>query len=313
MDVLPNPRGIVVSQGDPDGIGPELLLRLGAEGELGPGDRVVADPDRLRTLARRLGVAWAERGWKAVEPLLFADSLPPGCTQVEALEHAVDLVLSEPGRALVTAPIDKGKAQAEGFRHPGHTEYLAERSGVEEFAMLMVGDSIRVVLATIHVALREVPAALTVEAIVCAGRLLVEALRDHFGVSCPHVGVLGLNPHAGEHGAFGDEEARVIEPAIGRLQERLAGLASFEGPLPADSAFGLHLRRRLDAVIAMYHDQGLAPFKLLEWATGVNMTLGLPFVRTSPDHGTAKDIAGRGVAEPSSMIAAVRAARGRAP
>lgn len=310
----PSPQ-LVVTQGDPAGIGPELLLRLGAADLLVPGDRVVADPAPLRELAAKF--EWAARGLAALEPLI---DVPASTTarlgQVSALKHGVDLVLADPtARALVTAPIDKAACRDEGFAFPGHTEYLAARAGVDDFAMLMVGPRLRVVLATIHVPLREVPRLLTVDAIVRVGRLLAAALRDNF---CrgrrPVIGVLGLNPHAGERGMLGDEEATIVGPAVAALTRWAAERACdvvFRGPLPADTAFAQHADGQLDGVVAMYHDQGLAPFKLLHMRDGVNMTLGLPFVRTSPDHGTARDIAGRGVADPSSMFAAVALARGR--
>lgn len=314
--VAPQPR-LVVTQGDPAGIGPELLLRLAAEDRLRAGDLVVADPARLRRLAAGLG-DWAARGLAVIEPLLDDGPAPAaGHGQVSALVRGVDLVLEDPrGRALVTAPIDKAGCRDEGFAFPGHTEYLAARAQVDDFAMLMVGPRLRVVLATIHIPLREVPRRLDVAGIVRAGALLARALRCHFGFPRPIIGVLGLNPHAGERGMLGDEEITTVGPAVSALNrwaEQQGEPAVFRGPLPADTAFAIHADAKLDGVVAMYHDQGLAPFKLLHMRDGVNMTLGLPFVRTSPDHGTARDIAGRGVADPSSMFAAVALARGPVP
>lgn len=310
--VAPAPR-LVVTQGDPTGIGPELLLRLAAEDRLRPGDLVVADPARLRKLAGDLG-GWAARGLAVIEPLLDRGPGSLAHGQVSALVRGVDLVLEDPrGRALVTAPIDKAGCRDEGFAFPGHTEYLAARAHVDDFAMLMVGPILRVVLATIHIPLREVPLRLDTAGIVRAGTLLARALRSHFGRPRPVVGVLGLNPHAGERGMLGDEEITTVAPAVLALNQWAAEHgepAVFRGPLPADTAFAIHAAGQLDGVVAMYHDQGLAPFKLLHMRDGVNMTLGLPFVRTSPDHGTARDIAGRGIADPSSMFAAVALARG---
>lgn len=303
---------LVVTQGDPEGIGPELLLRLGDLGALAPGDRVVADPAVLSSLALALATPWAARGHAAIAPLLVAQ--PGG--QVAALARGVDLVLADPSCALVTAPIDKARCREEGFSFPGHTEYLAARAGVADFAMLMVGPILRVIPVTIHVPLRAVPDLLTSAAIVRAGRLLGHALFHHFGVAAPRIGVLGLNPHAGEKGLLGDEETRVIAPAIDALRtwsQEHVPTCTFVGPLAADTAFAVHARGDLDGLLAMYHDQGLGPFKLLHMRDGVNMTLGLPFVRTSPDHGTARDIAGRGLADPSSMLAAVALARGHRP
>jgi 4-hydroxythreonine-4-phosphate dehydrogenase len=306
---------LVITSGDPAGIGPELLLRVAAAGVLHSEDRVVVGAGHLRELAATLGSEWATAGLEQLLPRLVP-GLDDHLGQYAALERGVDLVLGEPTLArrpaLVTAPIDKAVASREGLRHPGHTEYLAERAGVVDFAMLMAGSTIKVALATIHLPLREVADRLDVAAIVRAGSLLARSLADDFGVSRPRVGVLGLNPHAGERGLLGDEEQRLITPAIARLHEWAiaSGLdASFHGPLPADTAFHHHVVGQLDGLVAMYHDQGLGPFKLAHFHDGVNVTLGLPFVRTSPDHGTAKDIAGRGVANPTSMIAAMTLAR----
>lgn len=303
---------LVITQGDPEGIGPELLLRVADAGLLHEGDVVVAGREWLQETAASIGLAWAERALARIEPFVIGESIAR-LGQFAALEQGVDRILAAPSRrALVTAPIDKARAAAEGLRHPGHTEYLAERAGTDEFAMLMAGPILRVVLATIHMPLRRVAERLSVDAIVRAGRLLARSLHDEFAIASPSVGVLGLNPHAGEQGMLGDEEITVIGPAIARLQAWAdeQGLpATFVGPLPADAGFPRHRMGGLDGLIAMYHDQGLGPFKLLHFQDGVNVTLGLPFVRTSPDHGTARDIAGRGIADPSSMIAAIELAR----
>jgi 4-hydroxythreonine-4-phosphate dehydrogenase len=312
---------LVITQGDPDGVGPELLLRVAHAGLLREGDIVVADRRRLRDLTAALASTdWAAEGLAELECRLDPLGCSPdgGLGQFRALERGVDITLaaaSDDRPALVTAPIDKAVASREGLRYPGHTEYLAARAGVDEFAMLMAGPTIRVVLSTIHVPLREVPSRLDEAAIVRAGSLLARSLVTEFGITKPIVGVLGLNPHAGEGGLLGDEEQRVISPAIARLREWSAQLGlsvEFRGPLPADTAFHHHRVGELHGLVAMYHDQGLGPFKLAHFYDGVNVTLGLPFVRTSPDHGTAKDIAGRGVANPASMIAAIELARSMA-
>ncbi len=306
---------LVITSGDPAGIGPELLLRVAAAGLLHGDDRVIVGVGHLRSLAAALATEWAGVGLERLLPLI-EPGLDEWLGQYAALERGVDLVLAEtdPLRrpALVTAPIDKAVAVREGLRHPGHTEYLAERAGVSDFAMLMAGAKIKVALATIHVPLRDVAARLDADAIVRAASLLAGSLAEDFGVASPRVGVLGLNPHAGERGLLGDEEQRVIGPALDRLQAwALASghACSFHGPLPADTAFHHHVVGQLDGLVAMYHDQGLGPFKLAHFDDGVNVTLGLPFVRTSPDHGTAKDIAGRGIANPASMISAIELAR----
>ncbi|MEM9459838.1 MAG: 4-hydroxythreonine-4-phosphate dehydrogenase PdxA [Myxococcota bacterium] len=304
---------LVLTQGDPRGIGPELLLRLAADGQLRDRDVVVATPQILEAWADRLPGPWAPAGWAQLRDRLDPiEARAPGRAQVQALARAVDLVLERPGTALVTAPIDKRACHDAGFSFPGHTEYLAHRAGDVDVAMLMVGARLRVVPVTIHVPLREVAGRLSTDAVVRAGRLLTAALRDRFGIVRPRVAVLGLNPHAGEQGLLGDEEPRIIEPAVDRLQRDDLG-AVFTGPIPADAAFPAHDRGRYDAVLAMYHDQGLGPFKLVHFTDGVNMTLGLPFVRTSPDHGTALDIAGQGIADVASMQAAMRIARGGLP
>lgn len=306
-------RPVVLTQGDPEGVGPQLLLRLGARREVGEGDRVVADPDVLRGWAARLDPSWAAPGLRVLEPLLVptgaaAGALGRGASQVAALSRAVDLVLAEPSHALVTAPIDKHACAGAGFQHAGHTEYLAERAGGVPVAMLLAGPRLKVVLATIHVPLREVATRLSTTSIASAGHLLAEALVRRFGVPSPRVAVLGLNPHAGEGGLLGDEEGRVIAPAIESLKARHPEV-QWSDPRPADTAFAFAAEGHYDAVLAMYHDQGLGPFKLLHFHDGVNVTLGLPFVRTSPDHGTARDIAAAGTADDTSMRAALAMAR----
>ena len=302
------PRPLIVTQGDPEGVGPQLILRLCAEEGLGPDDVVVADPAVLAAWAERLPQPWAARGLAKLRARVLATSGGDrGHSPVAALARGVDEVLARPGAALVTAPIDKHACQGAGFAYPGHTEYLAARAGGVDVAMLLAGARLRVALVTIHVALREVPQRLDVDAVVRAGTLLADGLRRRFSIAQPRIGVLGLNPHAGEGGMLGAEEQQIIAPAIARLAA--AGTAIFEGPLPADTAFAFAERGRYDAVLAMYHDQGLGPFKLLHFSDGVNLTLGLPFVRTSPDHGTARDIAAAGTADPSSFRAAVKMAR----
>ena len=306
-----SPRRLVLTQGDPEGVGPELLCALAADSMLREGDRVVASRDAVDRVAREVTQPWARRGRECLEPLLVQ---PPALGvaafgQYEALRYGVDLILEDPSCALVTAPIDKKVAQSEGLTTPGHTEYLAQRAGIDDFAMAMLGPSLRVVLATIHMPLSEVPNSLDELSILRAARLLLRALVDDFGIAEPRLAVLGLNPHAGEGGLLGHEDEAVIRPAVARLAHEFPH-AKVVGPLPADTAIPLHARGQFDGVVAMYHDQGLAPFKLLHFDDGVNRTLGLPFVRTSPDHGTAKDIAYTGKVNPASMFAAVKMARG---
>jgi 4-hydroxythreonine-4-phosphate dehydrogenase len=206
----------------------------------------------------------------------------------------------------VTNPIQKETLYAAGFRHPGHTEFLEELAGGDAKAIMMLAcPGLRVVPVTVHVALKDAVQRLNVGAIVSAGRITARALMSDFGISRPRLAVAGLNPHAGENGAMGREEIDVIVPAVEAL--RAEGHA-VSGPFPADTLFHAAARKRYDAVLCMYHDQALIPLKTIDFDRGVNVTLGLPFIRTSPDHGTATDIAGRGIANPDSLIAALQMA-----
>jgi len=216
-------------------------------------------------------------------------------TAVRLLQHG-DLV------AMVTCPISKAALQAAGYLYPGHTEMLAALSGAREVGMMMAGKKLRVTLVTIHKRLAEVPAAITRASVVKTITMTHETLRCDFGIAAPKIAVAGLNPHGGEEGLFGDEESREITPAIHAA--RLKGWL-VDGPFPPDTLFNRAAAGSFDAVVCMYHDQGLIPFKLLHFEDGVNVTMGLPIVRTSVDHGTAYDIAGKGLANPASLVAAV--------
>ena len=208
--------------------------------------------------------------------------------------------------AVVTNPINKAALYRSGFRHPGHTEFLAELTGVPGREVMMLAcPGLRVVPVTVHLRLRDAIAGLTTDTIVAAGRTTADALRRDFGVAAPRLAVAGLNPHAGEGGALGPEDQAIIAPAIATLRQ--AGIDA-SGPWPPDTMFSPAARPRYDAALCMYHDQALIPLKTLDMDGGVNVTLGLPIVRTSPDHGTAYDIAGKGVANPASLIAAFRLA-----
>jgi len=231
-----------------------------------------------------------------------------GAAQVAYLEAATSAVLDGSCAALVTAPISKAWAQTAGFAFPGHTEYLAARAGVTSFAMMLAGPSLRVVLATTHEPLARVPQLLTAPRIAEVAVLAAQALVRDFGLARARVAVAGLNPHAGEGGRFGDEEVRLVAPAIAAARARLAAgslAAEVTGPHVPDVVFRKAARGDFDAVVALYHDQGLIPLKLLHFDDAVNVTLGLPFVRTSPDHGTAYDLAGSGRARPHSFLAAL--------
>jgi 4-hydroxythreonine-4-phosphate dehydrogenase len=320
---------IAVTMGDPAGIGPELLLRAWtARDRIGAPFFAIADPEALRALARELRV---DAPIAAVSPAaaidVFATALPvvaldnpagaragqPGpqfaSATLESIERAVDYVKSGAARAVVTNPIAKKSLYEAGFRHPGHTEYLGELAkawhGHWQPVMMIWSPWLAVVPVTIHIALADVPAALTQELIVSTAKVVAKDMQKRFGVARPRLALAGLNPHAGEGGAMGREEIETIIPAIEAL--RADGL-DVAGPLPADTMFHPAARARYDVALTMYHDQGLIPAKTLAFDDGVNVTLGLPFTRTSPDHGTAFDIAGKGVANPSSLIAAIQLA-----
>jgi 4-hydroxythreonine-4-phosphate dehydrogenase len=226
---------------------------------------------------------------------------------LDSLELAVGLARSGTAAALVTGPVSKAQLYAIGFVHPGQTEFVAERCGIapELFAMMLAGPTLKVVPVTAHVPLRDVPDLLTIERIVAKGRATARGLQRQFGIAAPRLAVAGLNPHAGEGGALGREEIETIAPAIERLREEGYDVS---GPHPPDIMFQEHRRRGYDAALCMYHDQGLIPLKTLHFDEGINITLGLPIARTSPDHGTAFDIAGKGLADPGAMIAAIRTA-----
>lgn len=228
-----------------------------------------------------------------------------------AIERGAAMALRGDVDALVTAPIDKAALRAAGWEQPGHTELLRDLAGVPEVAMMLaseqtaLGGPLRVVLATTHLPLRDVPSALSTSLLVAQARLTTRALADWWGIGEPRVAICALNPHASDGGLFGDEEARIFEPAVAKLAA--AGVRA-TGPVPADTVFARAARGEFDAVIAPYHDVGMAAFKTAAFGSGVNVTLGLPFPRTSPDHGTALDIAGRGLARSDSMREAMRLA-----
>lgn len=279
-------RRILITLGDPAGIGPEIIDAALASGALPRG----FDFDVLGD--RNAGIPGNPDGRSAIAALA-------------ALNAAVDALKHDRAAAVVTGPVCKEALQSQGFRFPGQTEYFAHAFGVEDFGMLLTGDTLTVALATIHEPIARVPELLTSSGIEKTGRLTASFLTRR-GIARPRIAVAGLNPHAGEHGAFGDEESRIIQPAIDRLNA--SGCATFSGPAVPDAVFRDAARGEFDGVIAMYHDQGLIPLKLLDFDNAVNVTLGLPKPRTSPDHGTAFAIAGKGIADPSSMISAIRLA-----
>lgn len=317
---------LAMTMGDPAGIGPELALAAWLRRGAGRAPFfALAAPAQLADLARRLGAAVPivetdparaaavfERGLPVV-PLAHAVAAEPGrpsaanaAATLESIERAVEAVRGGQARAVVTNPIAKSVLYEAGFRFPGHTEFLgalAEAWGRPVLPVMMIwSEALAVVPVTIHVALAEAVKALTRDLIVETARVVDRDMKARFGVARPRLAVAGLNPHAGEGGAMGREEITTIAPAIETL--RAEGI-DVVGPLPADTMFHAAARARYDVALTMYHDQGLIPAKTLAFDEGVNVTLGLPFVRTSPDHGTAFDIAGRGVARPASLIAAL--------
>ncbi|MFN8627502.1 MAG: 4-hydroxythreonine-4-phosphate dehydrogenase PdxA [Candidatus Binatia bacterium] len=317
---------LAISMGDPGGIGPEVALRALATPAVAAmvdpilvGDRAVWD-ETVRRL--HLHLATSETPRPRHLTVAVASALPPphrlpgpargkanaaarGEAAYRAIVAAVGLVQAGHADAVVTAPISKAHLAAAGYNYPGHTELLAQLCGDVPVRMMMAGPQLRVVLATTHLALADVPRRLSREAVLETILAPGDALRRQFRIPAPRIAVAGLNPHAGESGLFGDEEGRIVAPAVRAARRRRFDV---RGPLAADSLFAQAARGQYDAVVCMYHDQGLGPFKLLHFADGVNVTLGLPFVRTSPDHGTAFDLAGSGTADARSMIAALQLA-----
>jgi len=323
-------KPLILTMGDPAGIGGDVALMAWTKRTTDaiPPFALIDDANRLRALAARLGVTVpvVEVSRPADASAVFADALPvlplatplaapvePGRPEpanapaiVAAIAQAVALVQAGEAAAVVTNPINKQVLHAAGFPHPGHTEYLAALAGGGAVPVMMLAcTQLRVVPVTIHLSLRAAVDALTTDAIVTCGRITAEALRRHWGFNAPRLAVAGLNPHAGEGGDMGREEIDLIAPAIARL--RAEGIAVI-GPAPADTLFHPEARATYDAALCMYHDQALIPIKTIDFHGGVNVTLGLPFVRTSPDHGTAYAIAGTGQANESSLRAALRMA-----
>jgi 4-hydroxythreonine-4-phosphate dehydrogenase len=320
------PRPLVLSMGEPAGVGPEIIAKawraLSAEGAP---FAVIGDPDLLKAQ----GVPVVEIGQVADAGDRFARTLPvlshpaPAAVVVgqpdsanagvvaDWIERGVDLVLSGEASGLVTAPIAKAPLYAAGFRFPGHTEFIAELTADAPFAgtrgpvMMLTAKDLRACLVTIHVALDQVPELVTGDRVMRTARVVHEAMKRDFGIERPRLALAALNPHAGEGGALGLQEIEVLRPAAEIL--RAEGI-TITDPLPADTMFHDAARETYDAAICLYHDQALIPVKTLDFWGGVNATLGLPIIRTSPDHGTGFDIAGKGIARADSLIAAIRLA-----
>ena len=319
---------LAVSLGDPAGIGPEIIVESWArrhDSGLAP-FFVTGGPGLLEQVATARGIACpivriddpteAVRCFGKGLPVLGQDDAPyrPGTPDdagaalaLGSLAEAVRMALLGKASGVVTAPVAKAQLARVGFEFPGQTEFLAAACGLgpDEVVMMLAGPSLRAVPVTVHCALADVPRLIDTKTIAAKARIVASALSRDFGIEAPRIAVCGLNPHAGEGGKFGHEERDIIAPAIDIL--RSEGIA-VTGPHPADALFTPRARQTYDAALAMYHDQALVPLKALDFDEGVNVTLGLPIVRTSPDHGTAFDIAGKGLADPGAMMAALRMA-----
>ncbi len=304
---MPSTSPIFITMGEPAGIGPEIAIAAfdALGGRIGEHPiRLVGDPAVFRAAGKIPDEALIAT--RATATRVPGKPDPRNAAAVtEAIQAGVRAAESGKAAALVTAPINKSVLAQAGFAFPGHTEYLAHLTGAPRAVMMLAGKDLRVVPQTIHIPLKDVPAALDTESIVETAEIILAALTRDFAVAQPRLAIAGLNPHAGEDGVLGGEEKAIIAPAIATLRSHGH---TVRGPLSADTLFHEEARRRYDAALCMYHDQALIPVKTLAFWDGVNVTLGLPIVRTSPDHGTAFDIAGTGKADPRSMIAAIRLA-----
>jgi 4-hydroxythreonine-4-phosphate dehydrogenase len=294
---------ILVTMGEPAGIGPEVACAAFEHfgGKVGTHPlKLVGDPAVFASHQQALIPTTA-----SVTAMAGRPDNANAAAVIEAIEIAAASCLAGEAAAMVTAPIHKAVLNAAGFAFPGHTEFLAHLTGARRAVMMLASDKLRVVPLTIHMPIADVPKAISKQAVFDSGEIVMTALRRDFGILNPRLAVAGLNPHAGEEGVLGDEDGAVIAPAVAALVAR--GFA-VKGPLSADTLFHDEARKTYDAVLCMYHDQALIPIKALSFWDGVNVTLGLPIVRTSPDHGTALGIAGSGKANPRSMIAAIQMA-----
>jgi 4-hydroxythreonine-4-phosphate dehydrogenase len=321
-----------ITMGDPVGVGPELICKAlsyrdvyKAARPLVIGDvRILEGAKKTTRTSQMLATVNVPHGGtfkpgcidvfnvSNLNPMTIAWANPTkitGKAMINYILHAVDMALRDEISAMVTCPINKTALKMAGSKYPGHTELVAERTGTKKYAMMMAGSKLRVVLVTIHIPLKHVPSSLTTEKILTTIEITDDALKERFGIERPKIAVTGLNPHSGEGGMFGDEETQLIKPAI--VRSRDMGI-DVSGPYPPDTLFYHALNRAYDAVVCMYHDQGLIPFKLIHFTDGVNTTLGLPIIRTSVDHGTAYDIAGQGIADPGSLVEAIKLAASQA-
>lgn len=317
-------RQIVISSGEPAGIGPDIVIRA-LQHPISGRLAVAGDPDLIRQRSARLGVelevspvddpasiAPHEPGRMQVIPVALstpvtAGELNPDNSRyvIDCIDRATDLCQAHCFQGMVTAPVHKGVINDGGIRFSGHTEWIAERTRCAQPVMMLTSDSLRVCLATTHLPLSEVPQNITRHGIEAVIEVMHSGISTLYGIPAPVIGVCGLNPHAGEGGHLGTEETTIIGPALNRLRRKGLDLV---GPLPADTIFTRHVASALDGVLAMYHDQGLPVIKHSGFGTVVNVTLGLPIIRTSVDHGTALDLAGTGAASETSLLSAINLA-----
>ncbi len=316
---------IVISMGDPNGIGPEVTLKSLDKTDLECSIPVwIGSTKIFNHYSELLDINLPVKNFLEDDKPdpgsvylldLFDDSgfsikhgnisSKAGEMAMQSVAKGIELCMNEQAHALVTASISKEAIHKAGYHVPGHTEFLAEKTGAEEVLMMLVTDELRVALSTIHIPLKDVAGSISIEKLKLQLTLLNESLKNDFGISSPKIGVLGLNPHAGDGGVIGTEEIKFIQPAVNELKQN--GI-KVEGPFAADGYFGNRIYQNFDATFAMYHDQGLIPFKALSFGKGVNFTAGLPIIRTSPDHGTAFDIAGKNRADEKSLRSAYKLA-----
>ncbi len=291
---------VAITVGDPRGIGPEIVQKVLQDPPHGA-DFVVVGPDGLVSEMPCEQIRVGEQGAGSGEQDLLSPAAAGRLTGL-AVEKAVSLAMSGDVDAIVTGPAEKRALHLAGIEYPGHTEWLAALAGGVDVAMMLASQKLRVVLITTHIPLRKVPSELTTERVVAVGRITIDALREWFGIAHPKLALCAMNPHAGEGGLFGDEDETVLTPAAQAL--------GAEGPFPADTVFLRAVQQQgwVDAVLSPYHDVGMTAIKMAAFGRGVNVTLGLPFIRTAPDHGTAFDIAGRGIADEGSLREAVKLA-----
>lgn len=315
---------IGITIGDINGIGPEIALKAVSEIDYSVSVPILISSASVidfynselglnKTFHKITSVSEAKDG--VLNVLDIKNSSPEietgkitkqaGLASMKSIESAISLCIAKELKAMVTLPISKESIQLAGYDIPGHTEFLANQTNTDQVLMILVNGALRVALTTGHIPVSKVASSINQDLIISKATILSESLKQDFGISNPKIAVFGLNPHAGDGGVLGSEEKEIITPAIVKLKE--SGI-NVDGPFPADGFFGQKKHQQYDAILAMYHDQGLAPFKLLSFGKGVNFSAGLPIIRTSPDHGTAFDIAGKGIADTSSFIQAYKLA-----